>query len=255
MRSRLQHEEGFTLIELLVAGAILVIGVFALVTAVDASRKLGDISEHENTAAAVASRDLHSLLTVPYNTLALSATPLASGTADDAKWVAIYNGTNVTPSVPPIVPSPAGGNSCSGTIVETLPNNENSTSCLVSCPTGTSIGGACPVVPGQVAPYTTVNVPAGSGTTLRVKVFRYITWVNDVPCGTTCPNLPAGAKGDYKRVTVAAQIVRPNGSAPTQGGGGPVRPVVVSAIRSDPQRTAGNVGGNASPCSIPGLSC
>jgi type II secretory pathway pseudopilin PulG len=255
MIERVQQEDGFTLIELLVAGVILIIGVFAVVTAVDASRKLGDVSEHENTASAVASRDLHSLLTLPYNSLALSATPLSTGTADDAKWNAIYNGTNVTPSVPPIVPSPSGGNTCTGTISETLPNNENSTACLVSCPTGTTVGGACPVVPGTVAPYVSVNVPAGSGTSVRVKVFRYVTWVNDVPCGTSCPNLPAGAKGDYKRITVAAQVVSPNGSTPTLAGGGPVRPIVVSAIRSDPQRAAGNVGGNASPCSIPGLSC
>ena len=255
MIPRVQREDGFTLIELLVAATILVIGIFALVTAVDASRKLGDVSEHENTASAVASRDLNSLLTVPYNSLALTTTPPTGGTADDVKWNAIYNGTNVTPNVPPIVPSPSSSNSCSGAIVETLPNNENSTACLVSCPTGTTVGGACPIVPGAVAPYASVSVPSGSGTSVRVKVFRYVTWVNDVPCATSCPNLPAGAKGDYKRVTVAAQFVLPNGSAPRQGGGGPVRPVVVSAIRPDPQRAAGNVGGNASPCSIPGLAC
>jgi prepilin-type N-terminal cleavage/methylation domain-containing protein len=258
MKPRLQSEEGFTLIELLVAIVILATGIFALVSSVNASRQLGNVAEHQGVASAVADRELHSLLSMPYNFVALNATPLPGGTADDATWNAIYNGTNVTPSTGPIVPNPQGGNanSCSGPIVETLPNNENSTACLVSCPTGTTVGGACPVVPGKVAPYASISVPAGSSTIVRLKVFRYITWVNDVACGSTCPNLPTGARGDYKRITIAAQIVQPNtGSAPTQLGLGPARPVVVSAIRTDPQRSAGNVGGNGNPCGIAGLGC
>jgi prepilin-type N-terminal cleavage/methylation domain-containing protein len=258
MTDRGRAEDGFTLIELLVAITILAVGIFALVTSVDASRRLGDVSEHENVASAVADRELHSLLTIPYNSLALSTTPLATGTTDDQRWNAIYNGTYVTPNVAPVVPNPPGGssNSCSGPIVETRPNNENSTACLVSCPTGSPADGACKVIPGTVAPYVSVSVPAGGGTAVRVKVFRYLTWVNDVPCGASCPNLPTGAKGDYKRITVAAQVVLPSGAVPTQGAGqGPVRPIVVSAIRSDPQRSAGNQPGNGSPCIIAGLSC
>jgi prepilin-type N-terminal cleavage/methylation domain-containing protein len=258
MNSRLQSEDGFTLIELLVAAVILVTGVFALVASVDGSRRLGDVAEHQNVASAVADRELHSLVTMPYNFVALTTTPLPAGTADDATWNAIFNGTNVTPSTGPIVPSPPGGssNNCSGSIVETLPNNENSTACLVSCPTGTTVSGACKVVPGKVAPYISVSVPAGSGTVVRLKVFRYVKWVNDVACGSTCPNLPSGAKGDYKRITVAAQVVQPStGAASTLNGQGPARPIIVSAIRTDPQRSAGNVPGNLNPCGIAGLGC
>src|SRR3954447_14469599 len=258
MTDRARNEDGFTLIEVLVAITILAVGVFALVTSVDASRRLGDVSEHENVASAVADRELHSLLTVPYNSLALNATPLSSGTADDQRWNAIYNGTYVTPNVNPVVPNPPGGssNSCSGPTVETRPNNENSPACLASCPTGSTVDGACKIVPGTVAPYASISVPAGTGSLVRVKVFRYITWVNDVPCGSSCPNVPTGAKGDYKRVTVATQVVNPNtGGAPTVSGQGPARPIVVSAIRADPQRTAGNLGGNGSPCTIAGVVC
>jgi prepilin-type N-terminal cleavage/methylation domain-containing protein len=258
MNSRLHSEDGFTLIELLIAATILVIGIFALVASVDGARRLGDVAEHQKVASAVADRELHSLVTMPYNFLALSSTPLASGTSDDASWNAIFNGTNVTPNTGAIVPHPsaASSNNCSSPVVETLPNNENSTACLVSCPTGTTVGGACPVVPGKVAPYVSVSVPAGSGTTVRIKVFRYVTWVNDVACNSSCPNLPTGAKGDYKRVTIAAQVVEPTtGTAPTDFGHGPTRPVIVSAIRTDPQRSAGNVNGNGNPCGIAGLGC
>jgi prepilin-type N-terminal cleavage/methylation domain-containing protein len=259
MNVKLQAEDGFTLIELLVSIVILATGIFALVSSVNASRQLGNVSEHQNVASAVADRELNALLTMPFNALALSATPLTSGSADDATWNAIYNGTNVSPSTGPIVPNPQAGsaNDCSGAIIETLPNNENSSSCLVSCPTGTTItAGGCPIVPGKVAPYISVLVPAGSGTSVRLKVFRYITWVNDVACGSSCPNAPAGAKGDYKRITVAAQIVQPNtGSAPTQLGLGPARPIIVSAIRTDPQRSASNVPGNGTPCRIAGIDC
>jgi prepilin-type N-terminal cleavage/methylation domain-containing protein len=258
MSARLKSQDGFTLIELLVAAVILVVGIFGLVAAVDGARRLGDVAEHEDVASAVADRELHSLLATPYNFAALTTTPSTGGTADDATWNAIFNGTNVTPNTGPIVPNPAAGsaNNCSGPAVETLPNNENSTACLVSCPTGTAVGGACPVVPGKLAPYASISVPAGSGTIVRVKVFRYVTWVNDVACGSGCPNLPSGAKGDYKRITIAAQVVDPStGAAPTQTGRGPARPVIVSAIRTDPSRSGGNLLGNGNPCGIQGLAC
>ena len=252
---RLSDESGFTLIELLVSAVILIIGIFGLVASVETSHKLSDVSEHETVASQIADRELDFALTIPYPGVALSTAIPASGaaTADGTRWDSWLTSG--------ILPHPASSFACSTASATnnnpTLPNDEQSTGCIASCPSAPATG--CPAL-GKLAPVSTVSVPAASGTLLKLKVYRYVTWVNDLACGSTCPN-PAGTgyKGDYKRVTIAVLPVigatSTTGVAAASRMDGPRQPIVVSAIRNDPALGAGNNAGAPSPCGIGGVDC
>jgi prepilin-type N-terminal cleavage/methylation domain-containing protein len=251
-----RSESGFTLIELLVAATILVIGVFGLVTSVDTSHKLSDVSEHETVASQIADRELNLALTIPYQSVGLSTSLPSSGaaTADTTRWNSwLASG---------IVPHPGSSFVCSNAsavnATTALPNDEQSTSCVVACPTpGASPG--C-VSAGRLAPISTVSVPSVSGSARVLKVYRYVTWANDLACGSACPNPSStGYKGDYKRVTIAVLPVA--GATATSGIpaaaslAGPKQPIVVSAIRNDPTLGKHNSStADPSPCGA-GAQC
>ena len=243
---RLGDDSGFTLIELLVSIVILVVGVFGLVTSVQTSHKLSDISEHETVASQVADRELNLALAVPYDFVALSTSLPASGAATDdgTRWNSWLTSG--------ILPHPGSSFSCSSASVSnnnpTLPNDEQSTGCIAACP---SAGTGCPGI-GKLAPVSTVQVPTASGSVRLMKIYRYVTWVNDRSCGSNCPNpASAGYKGDYKRVTIAVLPVvgatATSGVASPQAMEGPKQPVVVSAI------SAPSTG--PSPCGVGGVEC
>jgi prepilin-type N-terminal cleavage/methylation domain-containing protein len=263
----MRSEDGFTLIELLVGMVILVVGVFGLVASVDSSRKLADVTEHEDVAAQVADRELDTALSVPFNAVALTSRPVATATASDdvTQWNAVY---------PTVVPVVSGGNDCTTAITETLANNEggagttgSSIGCLVVCPSTATAGtvgctDTTATVKGRIPAIGTVSVPAGTSTVIKLKVYRYVTWVNDIACGANCPSpctsgcsgaTPSSIwRGDYKRVTIAVQAVSgatsSTGQAGAQFGGGPRKPVVVSAIKRDPTLGKANAPGDASGC-------
>lgn len=235
MRRIHRAEDGFTLIELLVSITILAVGIFGLVASVDSSRGLGNVAEHEDVAAQVADRELDTALALPYSSLSLSNVPVATGTPtnDNDQWRAIWQ-ANV----------PSSGQACSAVPYDqAAANKETDASCLVSA------------AGSPVLPFISVSVPTSSGTIVKVKVFRIITWVNDLACGTACPNGgPTTQFGDYRRITIAAQVVSTTtGAAPTQFGGGPAKPIVVSAIKADPTLNKANAAGNSSPCVL--LTC
>ena len=252
---RLNDESGFTLIELLVAATILVLGIFGLVTSVETSHKLSDVSEHETVASQVADRELNFALSIPYPFVGLSTSLPTSGAATDdgTRWNAWLTSG--------ILPHPTSSFSCSSASVTNnnpgLPNDEQSTGCIVACPTAGATG--CPGV-GKLAPISTVSVPTASGTNRLLKIYRYVTWANDLSCGASCPN-PAstGYRGDYKRVTIAVLPVQggnaTSGVASPQALEGPKRPIVVSAIRNDPTLGEHNATGGASPCGVGGVEC
>jgi prepilin-type N-terminal cleavage/methylation domain-containing protein len=253
---RLSGESGFTLIELLVAATILVIGIFGLVTSVNTSHKLSDVSEHETVASQVADRELDLARTIPYLAVALSTDIPASGgtaTADATRWNAWLTSG--------ILPHPGTAFACTSASSSNnnpaLPNDEQTPGCIVSCQTAPSAG--CPAV-GKLAPVSTVSVPTVSGTLQKLKIYRYVTWVNDLACGQSCPNPSGnGYRGDYKRVTIAVLPVlgatSTSGVAATASINGPRQPVVVSAIRNDPTLGTGNASGGASPCGVGGVEC
>lgn len=251
-------EEGFTLIELLVSVTILVVGIFGLVTSVQTSHKLSDVSEHEAVASQVADRELDFALTVPYASVALSSLPTSTAVAaDDAtRWNAWLTSG--------ILPHPGTSFSCSSASAANsttaLPNDEQSVTCIDACPpSGTATG--CPAV-GALAPVSTVSVPGGAGMVRKLKVYRYVSWVNDMACGSSCPNpVATGYKGDYKRVTIAVLpvggvVTDTSGVASTQPLGGPTQPVVVSAIRNDPTLGAHNSSStDLPPCGVEVVQC
>lgn len=254
MDERLSDESGFTLIELLVAAVILVVGIFGLVGSVETSHKLSDVSEHETVASQVADRELDFALTVQYPGVALSTSLPATGAAaaDGTRW-----NSWLTSGILPHPPTSFACSSASSTNNNpTLPNDEQSTGCIVACPTAPATG--CPAL-GKLAPVSTVSVPTASGALLKLKIYRYVSWVNDMACGANCPN-PAstGYRGDYKRVTIAVLPVigatTTSGAAATSSINGPRQPVVVSAIRNDPFLGAGNAPGGGTPCGL-GVQC
>jgi type II secretory pathway pseudopilin PulG len=263
----LRGERGFTLIELLVGMAVLIVGVFALVASVDSSRKLSDTTEHEDIASQVADRELDTALAIPFNAIALTTRPLATGVSDDdvTRWNTIY---------PTVTPAVSGGNDCSGPITEALANNEAGAGttgpnigCLVVCPAtapANTVGctDATSTVKGRVQPIGTASVPAAGSTRVALKIYRYVTWVNDVACGANCPSpCTSGCsvgppdsvwRGDYKRITIAVQPV--TGATATTGapglpfGTGPRKPIVVSAIKRDPTLGKSNAPGERAGC-------
>lgn len=267
----MSDEAGFTLIELLVSMVILVVGLFGLVASFDTFRGLADQSEHQAGAGAVAERQLDAGIGVPFGKLALTCLPggtPACGT-DDTAWTNVrdYGVQAAGATLSPILPTGAsGGNDCTLSVA-TLPdatlnyseasaNDERK--CLVACPS--TSGTACTSA-GLVAPYSDVTDARGN----RYRVYRYVTWVNDVPCGVGCPNpgipragAPAGEtnpwKGDYKRLTIAVQVIRRGTAlAPTARRGGPRNPIVVSAVKIDPTKGLANSPGGSSPVGLPGV--
>jgi Tfp pilus assembly protein PilV len=230
-----RDESGFTLVELLVSATVLIIGLFGVVTSVETSHKLSDVSEHETVASQIADRELNLALTIPYQQVGLSTSLPASGAPsdDNTRWNSwLASG---------ILPHPASSFVCSNASAANsttaLPNDEQSTTCIVACPTAGASPGC--IGAGRLAPISTVSVPAGSGSAQVLKVYRYVSWANDLACGAACPN-PSGTgwKGDYKRVTIA---VLPVANATATAGlpsldrmEGPRQPIVVSAIRNDP---------------------
>jgi type II secretory pathway pseudopilin PulG len=267
MRERLEADGAFTLIELLVGMTLLVVGILALVASVDSSRKLADTSEHEAVAAEVADRELDTAMAMPFNAVALTGRPVATGTASDdvTQWNSAY---------PTVVPAVTGGNDCSTSINETLADNEASAGttgasvgCLVVCTASApanTVGCTDPTVAvkGRIPPIGTVSAPAGTGTLVRLKVYRYVTWVNDRACGANCPSpctsgcgggTPTSTwRGDYKRITIAVQVVTgataSSGTPATAFGRGPRKPIVVSALKRDPTLGKGNGKGDLSGC-------
>jgi prepilin-type N-terminal cleavage/methylation domain-containing protein len=267
MNERLRSEAGFTLVELLMGMVLLAIGIFALVTSVDASRRLSDTTEHEDVASQIADRELDTALALPFNAVALTSRPVATGTASD-------DATQWNNDYPTVVPVVSGGNDCSSPITETLANNEGGAGttgtaigCLVVCPstaTANTVGCTDPTsaVKGRIPPIGTVSVPAANSTIVRLKIYRYVTWVNDLACGANCPSpctssctsaVPSSVwRGDYKRVTIAVQVVAGatagSGQPGTRFGTGPKKPVVVSAIKRDPTLGKGNGTGEVPGC-------
>jgi len=215
IEARLASESGFTLIEVLVAAVLLAVGLVALVASLDESRSLGNVSQHESAASHFAERELENWLARPYNEVALTRDPTAAPADPKAgTWTTIAN--NNLPSAP---------------------NDERSLSDMVICPTGGTAD--CPLA-GTLDPIATWSDDK-FGT--RGYVYRYVTWVDDAYCSATnCP----GTK-DYKRVTIAVTITTPTGATPSAFGTGPKKPVVVSAVKTDPTRIKGNIQGVQPP--------
>jgi prepilin-type N-terminal cleavage/methylation domain-containing protein len=91
MRKRLRElaaEDGFTLIELMIASLIMVVGLLALVSGLDHSRKLVTQSEKVEAATHQAEQAVERILSMRYDQVSLTAAPAESDSqADPRFWV------------------------------------------------------------------------------------------------------------------------------------------------------------------------
>jgi prepilin-type N-terminal cleavage/methylation domain-containing protein len=175
MRKRLRElaaEDGFTLIELMIASLIMVVGLLALVSGLDHSRKLVTQSEKVEAATHQAERAVERILSMRYDQVSLTATPAESESqADPRFWVtgSTYQWDQ---------------NSTGSAAFETL--------CVTRCPAEAA------TVVGTVVGAEEWHDPASR---LHGWVHRFVTEVPDLCSAAGCPgNQPA------KRVTVGVTV-------------------------------------------------
>jgi prepilin-type N-terminal cleavage/methylation domain-containing protein len=175
MRKRVRElaaDDGFTLIELMIASLVMVVGLLALVSGLDHSRKLVTQSEKVEVATHQAERAVERILAMRYDQVALTTAPSDSDSqADPAFWVSgsTYQWDQ---------------NSTGSAAFETL--------CVTKCPAE-----AASVV-GAIVGAEEWEDPASR---LHGWVHRFVTEVPDLCSATGCPgNQPA------KRVTVGVTV-------------------------------------------------
>jgi len=202
LRTRLHSDQsGFTMVELLIAMALISLGLVAVLTSLDRAgeRTLG--AQAQEQTISYGQREIERLRTYPYDQLALSSLPTASGDGIQAGDGQTSNPRNPNYYV-------------------------NGTRYLIKADYGNKASGTPPNVP--VAGELMISggtIPPGPETVtvgvIRVKVYRYITWRDDPRCpDATCPG-----EQDTKRITVA---VVPDETGPKEAG--KLRPFYFSSV-------------------------
>ena len=161
-RAAPKREEGFTLVELLIAAAIMIVGIFAVIMAFDAVRRMGSNNEAQTVRAQVAEKDLQQIISQGYDAIGLSATPTHSTDPNNPNY---YVTTSSTPTFQ----------------WDLDVASRTETLCVAS--TGCT---------GSIAPGPT----AWTSGEASGNIYRYVTWVNDT-CTGACSSTT-----DFKRVTV-----------------------------------------------------
>jgi type II secretory pathway pseudopilin PulG len=141
-----RDEEGFTLVELLIAIVVLVVGIFAVIMAFDATRRLASNNEAQTVRAQVAEKDLQQIISQGYDAIGLSSTPTHSTDPNNPTYY--VNGSTFQWDL----------------------TNSSRTETL--CTAATSCTGS--VAPGPTA-WTSGDA---SG-----QIYRFVTWVNDTCTG------------------------------------------------------------------------
>lgn len=208
-RSRLADEDGFTLIEVLVAALLMVVGIVATLQMFTTSSHITLTAQREQAAMTAAEQAMEQIRALPYASMAL-ATPLPSHESDgNATGDSSGNPTDPNYWV----------NSTGSTLK--IPSNFSSEASSTLSSGETLISG------GSVSP----GPSSVSSNGYTVKVYRYITWVNDV-CTYLSSDLCSGTQ-DAKRITVAAVI------SGTQASVGVQKPVWLTTVAVDPNAAVG----------------
>jgi Tfp pilus assembly protein PilV len=171
-RIRVGREDGFTMVEVLIAAVILVVGIFAVIAAFDAVRRLGSNNESQTVRAQVAEKDLQQIISQGYDAIGLSSTPTHSTDPSNPNYYVI---TGTPPKFQWDLTNP--------TRVENL--------CTAS--TGCT---------GSIAPGPTAWSSGGESG----NIYRYVTWVDDACGSSSCPSTT-----DFKRVTLMITQTNVNG--------------------------------------------
>ena len=93
-----------------------------------------------------------------------------------------------------------------------------------------------------VTPTATWSVTRmGATSSVAGCLYAFVTWADDPSCSeANCPG-----QQDYKRLTVAASVINPNGGGTLPGG--PNKPVIVSAVKANPRIGPGGKNGSGAP--------
>jgi len=86
IRRRLAAQSGFSLIELLVAILLTTVGVMAIISTFDYSRKLVTTAEKNEVIAHKAEAEMEKVLAIQYDKIALTASPTQSFTQDNPDY-------------------------------------------------------------------------------------------------------------------------------------------------------------------------
>jgi Tfp pilus assembly protein PilV len=205
-----------TIIEVIVAALILCIGMIALLSAFDSSRRLGTSAEEHQTASTIAESELHRIESLSWAQIALTAEPTKAALATSTNPTYYEAGGTCALSSPygPPASSPCYQWDWGGSAGLT-----STTEPLVISSSGDSAA--------DPTPWSTTVINNGSVVRLNGMIYRFITWVNDPNCTlSTC-----GASSDDKRILVAVT------------GTGLNTPTVLTALVTNP------VGGSADPLS------
>jgi type IV pilus assembly protein PilV len=143
---RVKREEGFTLVELLIAVIVLVVGIFAVIMAFDATRRLASNNEAQTVRAQIAEKDLQQIISLGYDAIGLSSTPVHS--------------TN--PNLPTYY--------VNGSTFQWDLANTSRTETLCTAATGCT---------GSIATGPTAWSSGGASG----QIYRFVTWVNDTCTG------------------------------------------------------------------------
>lgn len=216
---RLADERGFALIEVIVATLLAAMAVTAVVGTLDASRRLTTSSERLEAATHVAQQEMERILALGYEQTAMPAP--APEHASDPLDPRHYIVSGDTPAYRwnhrPDAP---------------VPHTE---------PLALASSGADP------SPLVSSEPTRWDDGRLAGDVHRFVTWVDDARCGVDPETLCPGTE-DFKRVTVAVTV---------DGDAAPRKPVVISALVSDPDSgpASGVEDGTQSPASDPRTEC
>lgn len=219
-------QDGFTLVEVLVAAFLVLVGLMAILAALDVSARTALSAQRHEQGISYAQRELEKLKTYPYAQLALSSAPAHQADGNPAN--------DPTPNAPRnpnfYVVDP-------GTFqIKADYQNRNSAQ-VTAVPEPLVTGGT--VDPGPTA----FADGATTGT-----VYRFITYRKEncgaiTVAGVTVLN-PCPGLDNSKRITVAVVLNRVGNDA------GPAKPVWVSSVVTDPNATP--VGVDAPPTANPG---
>ena len=145
--ARIKSEQGgFTLVEILIATVILVVGIFAVVMAFDAVRRLGSNNESQTVRAQVAEKDLQQIISQGYDAIGLSSAPTHSTDPDNPNYYV------------------------NGSVFQWDLSNTSRTETLCTASTGCT---------GSIAPGPTSWTSGNASGS----IYRYVTWVNDTCTG------------------------------------------------------------------------
>jgi prepilin-type N-terminal cleavage/methylation domain-containing protein len=169
-------DDGFTLIEVIVAAVLLLVGLIALVTVFDSSRKLTTVGTKQQTAIEYGEQELERILSEPYASIALTAAPGPRST--DANNPDFY----LTSGSPP--------------------KFEWNRSSPLTSPEDICYGSTGPCAANSSF---TAGPDDWSSGQASGKLYRFVSWTDD-------PNVSCTSVGthDFKRVTVALTIDGPN---------------------------------------------